>query len=113
MGFQQGSRSRLPYEALCSHKTDITSRVYMALGEGPKRAAVNAVEQLVAGEPSSAGLTPFGAALRGYIDGILDARDHHDATDSPVLVTDPAGVIPPRRDSSSRAALHRLMASVD
>jgi integrase len=29
------------------HKTDITSRVYMALGEGSKRAAVDAVEQLI------------------------------------------------------------------
>lgn len=31
------------------HKTDITSRVYMALGEGSKRAAVDAVEQLISG----------------------------------------------------------------
>jgi hypothetical protein len=43
---------------------------------------------------ASPGLTPFGAALRGYIDRFLSARDHHDATDSSVLVTDPAGVIP-------------------
>jgi len=36
------------------HKTDITSRVYMSLGEGSKRAAVDAVEQLIAGKAAHA-----------------------------------------------------------
>lgn len=38
------------------HKTDITSRVYMALGEGSKRAAVDAVEQLIEGKTTQASL---------------------------------------------------------
>jgi integrase len=32
------------------HKSDITSRVYMALGDDSKRAAVDAVERLMAGK---------------------------------------------------------------
>jgi hypothetical protein len=31
------------------HRTDITSRVYMALGDESKRAAVDAVQALIAG----------------------------------------------------------------
>ena len=34
------------------HKTDITSRVYMSLGEASKRSAVDAVEQLITGKPA-------------------------------------------------------------
>ena len=34
------------------HKSDITSRVYMALGDQSKRAAVDAVERLMAGKPA-------------------------------------------------------------
>jgi hypothetical protein len=38
--------------ATAGHKADITSRVYMSLGESSKRAAVDAVEQLIAGKPA-------------------------------------------------------------
>jgi integrase len=40
------------------HKSDITSRVYMALGDESKRAAVNAVERLMAGKPATVAKLP-------------------------------------------------------
>ncbi len=40
------------------HKSDITSRVYMALGDSSKRAAVDAVERLMQGKPAKVSKLP-------------------------------------------------------
>lgn len=45
------------------HKSDITSRVYMALGDQSKRAAVDAVERLMKGKPAK--VSTLGAKRRG------------------------------------------------
>jgi phage gpG-like protein len=40
------------------HKSDITSRVYMALGDESKQAAADAIERLMQGKPAAVAKLP-------------------------------------------------------